>query len=120
MDKENTSPRISLTICKIKIEFTSDILHKEDGRTFFPDAPTQRGLRHVEELIAARQVGFKATILFVIQLEGAVSFSPNDRTQPAFREALLRAREAGVEILAYDCSVTETSIEIRDSVPVLL
>lgn len=93
---------------------------EEDGHTYFPDAPTQRGLRHVEELIAARREGFSATLLFVIQLEGAVDCSPNDRTQPAFREALRRAKEAGVEILAYACTVTEQSMELCAPVPVLI
>ncbi|MBQ8382595.1 MAG: DNA/RNA nuclease SfsA [Clostridia bacterium] len=93
---------------------------EEDGHTYFPDAPTERGLRHVEELIAARREGFAATLLFVIQLEGAVDCAPNDRTQPAFREALRRARDAGVELLAYDCTVTETAMEICSAVPLLL
>ncbi|MBQ8287706.1 MAG: DNA/RNA nuclease SfsA [Clostridia bacterium] len=93
---------------------------EEDGHTFFPDAPTERGLRHVEELIAARREGLAATLLFVIQLVNAVDCSPNDRTQPAFRDALRRARDAGVEILAYDCTVTESSMVIRSAVPILL
>lgn len=93
---------------------------EEAGRTYFPDAPTERGLRHVEELINARKEGFAATLLFVIQMEGVLSFSPNDRTQPAFREALLRAQEAGVELLAYDCSVTPTAMELRSPVKILL
>ncbi|MBQ7354566.1 MAG: DNA/RNA nuclease SfsA [Clostridia bacterium] len=91
-----------------------------DGHTRFPDAPTLRGLKHVEELIAARGQGIAATLLFVIQMKGVVDFSPNDETQPAFREALCRAREAGVELIAYDCTVTENSMTIRSPVPILL
>ncbi len=93
---------------------------EEDGHTFFPDAPTLRGLRHVEELIEARKAGFAATVLFVIQMENVTDFSPNDRTQPAFREALRKAQDAGVKILAYDCKVTEDGMTIRKPVQVLL
>lgn len=93
---------------------------EEEGHTRFPDAPTLRGLRHVEELIAARRAGYAATLLFVIQMAGAVDCAPNDLTQPSFREALLRAREAGVELLAYGCTVTEDSMRIASPVPLLL
>lgn len=93
---------------------------EENGHTRFPDAPTERGLRHVEELIAARRAGFSATLLFVIQMDGAVTFSPNDLTQPAFRDALIRAQAAGVELLAYDCIVTEDSMQIKSPIPILL
>jgi sugar fermentation stimulation protein A len=93
---------------------------EEDGHTFFPDAPTLRGLRHVEELIEARKAGHNATILFVIQMESVTDFAPNDHTQPAFREALRKARAAGVEILAYDSTVTEDGMTIRKPVQVLL
>lgn len=94
---------------------------EEDGHTRFPDAPTLRGEKHVEELIEARKQGLSATLLFVIQMENAVDFSPNDLTQPAFREALRRAREAGVELLAYGCRVQEDSMTIVDlPIPILL
>lgn len=106
--------------CERRLVEVKGVTLEEDGHTLFPDAPTLRGLRHVEELIAACREGYAATLLFVIQMEGARSFSPNDRTQPAFREALLRAREAGVELLAYDCTVSETQMEICSPVPILL
>lgn len=93
---------------------------EENGHTKFPDAPTLRGLRHVEELVEARKQGWEATLLLVIQMEGVQDFSPNDSTQPAFREALRRAKAAGVEIIAYDCHVTESSMHIQSPVPVLL
>lgn len=93
---------------------------EEDGHTFFPDAPTLRGLRHVEELIEARKAGYEATILFVIQMEGVTDFAPNDRTQPEFRAALRAAQDAGVEILAYDCTVTEERMFIGNPIPVIL
>jgi sugar fermentation stimulation protein A len=105
--------------CKRLIEVKGVTL-EEDGHTFFPDAPTLRGLRHVEELIEARKAGYEATILFVIQMEGVTDFSPNDRTQPEFRAALRAAQDAGVEILAYDCIVTEQGMVLNRPVPVKL
>ena len=93
---------------------------EEDGHTFFPDAPTLRGLRHVEELIEARKAGYGATILFVIQMEGITDFAPNDRTQPEFRAALRVAQDAGVEVLAYDCMVTEQGMTIGKPIPVIV
>jgi sugar fermentation stimulation protein A len=74
----------------------------------------------VEELIEARKAGYEATILFVIQMEGVTDFSPNDRTQPEFRAALRAAQDAGVEILAYDCIVTEQGMVLNRPVPVKL
>lgn len=90
------------------------------GRCAFPDAPTQRGAKHLKELARAAQAGFGAYVLFVIQMEGAASLSPNDRTDPAFGQALREAAENGVEILAMDCRVTPQSMTIRAPVPVLL
>ncbi len=91
-----------------------------DGHTYFPDAPTLRGLRHVEELIAARREGYAATLLFAVQMEDAIDFAPNDATQPAFRVALRTAQDAGVEILAYSCRVSPDRMEIHYPIPVLL
>lgn len=85
---------------------------EENGTVLFPDAPTERGVKHVEELIACRAAGYEAYLFFVIQMSGVKSFSPNDRTHPAFGEALRRAEAAGVNILAYDCTVTADSLSI--------
>lgn len=93
---------------------------EEGGHTRFPDAPTLRGLKHVEELIEARAEGYQATLLFVVQMANAIDFAPNDHTQPAFRDALRRARDAGVEIIAHRCKVTEDSMIIGEPIPVLL
>jgi len=93
---------------------------EKDGRVFFPDAPTLRGVKHLEELIQAKKKGHRALILFVIQMEGAISFSPNEDTHPAFGEALRRAKEAGVEILAMDCKVSPDEISLFAPVPVVL
>lgn len=91
-----------------------------DGAAAFPDAPTQRGVKHLEELAKASQKGLSCFLLFVIQMKGVASFSPNMETQPEFGYALARAKAAGVRILAYDCLVTENSMVIDQPVPVLL
>lgn len=93
---------------------------EEDGTARFPDAPTIRGLKHVDELVRCQEDGYEAYILFVIQMKGVHSFEPNNRTQPEFGTALKRAEEAGVKILAYDCIVTTDSIEIDRRIPVHL
>ena len=84
---------------------TKGVTLDENGVARFPDAPTERGIKHIHHLIEARKNGYGAAILFVIQMKGIHLFEPNDRTQPEFRQALKEAREAGVEILAYDCLV---------------
>ena len=93
---------------------------EEGGHARFPDAPTQRGVKHLEELMACRRNGYEAAICFVIQMAGMVDFSPNDQTHPAFGEALRRAAEAGVEIMARGCRVTPDSMEMAGPVPVVL
>ena len=93
---------------------------EEGGIVRFPDAPTERGVRHVRELMEAKAQGFGAHIVFVIQMERAEYFAPNVRTHPAFGEALREAAAAGVQIHAYTCRVTPDSLEIADAVPVML
>lgn len=93
----------------------------EEGQIVrFPDAPSERAVKHVEELIRAKEEGYEAYLIFVIQMEGVSHFEPNDRTHPAFGEALRRAKKAGVCIRAYECLVTENSMEIAGEVPVVL
>ena len=93
---------------------------EEDSAVYFPDAPTERGVKHLEELIKAREAGFEAAVCFVIQMEGVAFFSPNDRTHPAFGDALRRAAAAGVRVLAYDCAVTPDSLTLNATVEVRL
>lgn len=93
---------------------------EQDGVARFPDAPTERGVKHVEELAACLQDGYEACILFVIQMKGICRWEPNWTTHEAFGEALCRAREAGVGVLAYDCRVTEGSMEIDQRLEVVL
>lgn len=93
---------------------------EENGRARFPDAPTERGVKHLRELQAAVDAGLSATLFFVVQMSGMKSVQPNDSTHPAFGQALREAAAAGVQVLAYDCAVTPSSLEIRNPVPVLL
>ena len=91
-----------------------------DGTAMFPDAPTERGIRHLEGLAQAVKDGYGAAALFVIQMKDVRYFTPNRQTHPEFAEALAEAERNGVKILAYDCSVTEDSIELGKEVPVVL
>lgn len=86
----------------------------------FPDAPSTRAVKHVEELIQARKEGYEGYILFVIQMKGVTCLHPNDITHKEFGEALKKAKEAGVHILAFDCLVTKDSLILNEEVPVLL
>lgn len=93
---------------------------EQDGVALFPDAPTQRGLRHVEELVRCRQQGYRAMAVFIIQMKGVSGFRPNNNTQPDFGRALAMAKQAGVVLLALDCHVDENSIAADAEIPVLL
>lgn len=91
---------------------------EKDGVAMFPDAPTERGVKHIHELIEAKKAGYEAAILIVIQMKGVTVFRPNDMTHPEFGEALREAKKAGVHILAYDCKVIPGTVELSDPVPV--
>ena len=93
---------------------------EEDGVARFPDAPTERGVKHVHELMRAREDGYEAGILFIIQMKGVCWMEPNDRTHPAFGEALRDAKQAGVHIMAADCLVEPDSICADQEVEVRL
>ena len=93
---------------------------EKDGAAYFPDAPTERGVKHLKELIAARQQGYRAAVCFVIQMTDIRFFSPNDATHPQFGEALRMAAKAGVDVWAYDCRVTPDSLRISQPVEVKL
>lgn len=83
---------------------------EENGTARFPDAPTERGVKHIEELIACKKDGYEAGILFMIQMKGVSFLEPNDCTHPEFGEALRKAEKAGVLVMAVDCLVTPDSI----------
>ena len=93
---------------------------EEDGVVRFPDAPTLRGVKHLEELAAARAAGYEAAVCFVIQMQDVRWLEPNDATHPEFGAALRRAAAAGVEVLALDCAVTPDSLALRRPVEVRL
>lgn len=93
---------------------------EEDGHARFPDAPTLRGVKHLEELIRCRAEGYEATVCFVLQMGGLRDFAPNDATHPAFGDALRRAAAAGVEVLAMECRVTPNTLALDRPVPVRL
>ena len=91
---------------------------ENDGVCAFPDAPTERGVKHLRGLAALAQQGYGAYVLFVIQMPDVKYLHPNDATDPAFGAALRDAAAAGVQILAMDCAVTENTMDIR--LPVLV
>ena len=93
---------------------------EQDGHVRFPDAPTERGVKHLRELTHLAEEGHRATAFFVIQMSEVKDFSPNDDTHPAFGEALRQAAAAGVNVAAYACRVTPDSLEIDRPVPVIL
>lgn len=93
---------------------------EEDGWTWFPDAPTERGVKHLGELLLAKEQGYEAAVCFVIQMADVRGFSPNDRTHPEFGAALRRAATGGVGVLAYECRVIPGEVYITTKVPVKL
>ena len=93
---------------------------EEDGVARFPDAPTLRGVKHLEELIRAREAGYEAGVCFVVQMPGMRWVEPNDATHPQFGRALRRAAEAGVRVLALECRVEPDQLEITGEIPVKL
>ena len=91
---------------------------EENNVVRFPDAPTERGVKHINELCNCIKEGYEAYIVFVIQMRGVSYFEPNDETHKEFGDALRRAKKLGVNIIAVDCEVKEDSIEISDYVEV--
>ena len=91
-----------------------------DGIAKFPDAPTERGARHLRELAAARQEGYRAAVIFLVQMEDIKHFTPNKLMDSKFAEALTTAHDNGVEVLSYNCKVSEDEIIIDEKVEVIL
>ncbi len=85
---------------------------EQDGHACFPDAPTQRGVKHLEELLSCVEHGHRGTACFVVQMEGVTDFSPNDTTHPQFGETLRRVSAKGVEVLVLGCHVTPDTLSI--------
>lgn len=109
--KTNTSK------CLIEVK---GVTLEENGVALFPDAPTERGIKHILELCKSLEDGYKAYIIFVIQMEGVSHFTPNVKTHKEFAEALAYAKEKGVQILALDCKVGADYISISNQVEILL
>ncbi len=93
---------------------------ESEGQVYFPDAPTQRGVKHLEGLIRCKEEGYDAMAVFVVQMENVLSFSPNDVTHPAFGQALRKAQAKGVQLLALSCHVEPDKLEIAAPVPIVL
>ncbi|MBR4832458.1 MAG: DNA/RNA nuclease SfsA, partial [Butyrivibrio sp.] len=104
MEKENKKYLMEVKGCTLEI----------DGVGYFPDAPTERGVKHLRELAAARQQGYECIVAFVIQMEGINEVRPNVETHKEFGEALADAKEAGVKVLFLKCKVQKDSLVIRD------
>ena len=109
------TPEAGLHLVEVK-----GVTLEENGVVRFPDAPTERGVKHIHELQRAVREGLGATLFFVIQMHGVDRFSPNDATHPAFGAALREAAAWGVQVYAYDCLVTPDSLTIHQPVPVVL
>ena len=93
---------------------------EEDGIARFPDAPTQRGVKHIKELIKCIEEGYEAYIIFVIQMKGIQAFEPNDKRHQEFGDALREAAQAGVHVQAWDCKVEADGLWIDRPIPVIL
>ena len=93
---------------------------EDEGICAFPDAPTERGARHLRGLTQAAREGYGAYVLFVIQMSDVKYLRPHEERDPDFSQALREAAASGVEVLAMDCRVTEDSITIGETVPVML
>ena len=104
---------------KIFIEVKGVTL-EDDGIVLFPDAPTERGVKHVKELIRCHADGFETYVLFVVQMEHALYFTPNRKTHPQFADALREAENAGVRLLAYTCTVTPEEMKIDKELKIRL
>ena len=93
---------------------------EENGLARFPDAPTERGVKHIQELQRTVEAGDGAVLFFVVQMEGIQSVQPNDATHPAFGAALRQAAKQGVQVLARGCRVEPSRLEMAEEIPVVL
>lgn len=91
-----------------------------DNAVYFPDAPTERGVKHIDELIKAKEEGFEVYVIFVTQMKGVRFFSPNRNTHPEFAHKLIEAKNKGVNIKCYECEVSIGEVNIIGEVPIIL
>lgn len=104
---------------KIFVE-TKGVTLEENGIAMFPDAPTERGRKHLNELSDSVKNGYDAYVAFIIQMSEVKLFKPNIKTDLNFADDLRKASESGVKIIALDCMVKENGLKINDYIPVLL
>lgn len=104
---------------KIFVEVKGVTLEK-NGVALFPDAPTERGVKHLRELCLCKEEGYEACAFFVVQMEGVTAFSPNKLTHPAFAEALCSAKQQGVHVFAATCKVSCDTLKLDSFIPVTL
>ena len=97
---------------------TKSVTLVEEGVALFPDAPTARGTRHVQELTDVVTEGDQAAIVFVVQRQDARRFAPHDPADPSFGDALRHAADAGVGVYAWTCQVSKQAITISEQIPV--
>lgn len=93
---------------------------EDEGVAKFPDAPTQRGVKHILELMEAVKEGFLAYAVFIVQMKGVSHVTPNDETHSEFGQALRQAHNEGLKIIAYDCLVAPNLLELNEAIPVIL
>ncbi len=93
---------------------------ENDGVVSFPDAPTERGIKRLRELTSALAQGYETYVLLVVQMKNVKYFTPNIEHDPVFSAELLKAKNSGVKILAYDCFVDENEMRIEDKVEIRL
>ena len=127
---ENLKPETTFGESRFDFSFIKDgrlcflevkgVTLENDGICAFPDAPTTRGAKHLRELSRLCREGYGAYVLFVIQMQDVKFLHPNDSTDPDFGKALREAAKAGVKVLAYDCTVTPETMDIRKEVEVKL
>lgn len=107
---ETETDRIFIEVKGVNLEI--------DGAALFPDAPTERGVKHIKELMECVRDGYVAYVIFVVQMGNVKYFTPNYATHKEFGDTLKQASEQGVRVLACDCEVTETGMTIRDEIEV--
>lgn len=93
---------------------------ENDGIVSFPDAPTERGVKHINELCECVKQGYEAYIMFVVQMKDVLYFTPNAENDPAFAKAIRKAENKGVKVLCYDCEITENEMKLKDEVVIKL
>lgn len=131
--KEFTNVKREVTFGKSKFDFyvgnekSSGLIEakcvtlvKENNLASFPDAPTERGRKHLYELIEAKKQGYRAAVFFIVQRKDATKFTPNGEMDKAFATAVVSAENFGVELYAYNCNVTPDYVELNQEIEVIL